>query len=97
MRIPPCLSLAPVSDKRVPAPSAVFRFRCRCHLPLIPPTDPAVLAAAATGSPAGAAQAVCGQRIPGDGLTITNSPSGARYCVTGATPPKPDADPKGTS
>lgn len=84
-------------DKRVPAPSAVFRCRCRCHLPLIPPTDPAVLAAAATGSPAGAVQAVCGQRIPGDGLTITNSPSGARYCVTGATSPKPDADPKGTS
>jgi len=62
------------------------------HLHLLAPAD-VVLGAG------GHAQAVCGQRIPAEVLTITRGPAGAlcMSCVIGATSPMRDPRPKGTS
>ncbi|MGH3800637.1 MAG: hypothetical protein ACRDTD_10970 [Pseudonocardiaceae bacterium] len=46
----------------------------------------------------GHAPAVCGRRIPAEGLTITHGPSGAlcMTCVIGATCPMPEPGPRDT-
>ncbi len=45
------------------------------------------------------ARALCGQRIPAEGLTITNSPAGALcvICVVGIPAEIPDPGPRGTA
>ncbi|MGH3899716.1 MAG: hypothetical protein ACRDTA_16025 [Pseudonocardiaceae bacterium] len=45
------------------------------------------------------ARALCGQRIPADGLTITHGPPGAlcTACIIGIPAEIPDPDPSGTA